>query len=45
MALQYFADKYITPKHPNLGVNSIFPLPYKIDTAEVGAEQLSVTQK
>jgi hypothetical protein len=45
MALQYFADKYITSKHPNLGVDSTFPLPYKIDTAEVRQAQVSVTQK
>ncbi|HET9695704.1 MAG TPA: hypothetical protein VFP40_02480 [Terriglobales bacterium] len=45
MALQYFADKYITPKHPNLGIDSTFALPYKIDTAVVGSGEVSVTQK
>ena len=45
MALQYFADKYITSKHPNLGIDSTFTLPYKIDTAVVGSGQVAITQK
>jgi len=45
MVLQFFADKYITPKHPGIGVDSTFNLPYRIDTATVGSRQLAVTQK
>jgi hypothetical protein len=45
MALQYFADKYITSKHPNLGIDSTFAMPYKIDTAVVGSAQVAITQK
>ena len=45
MALSFFADKYITPKYPNLGVDSTFALPYRIDTAIVGDHQLTVFQK
>ncbi len=45
MALEYFADKYIKPKHPELGLDSSFDLPYKIDTAEVGSHQVTLTQK
>ena len=43
--LQLFVEKYLQPKYPNLGLNSQFALPYKIDTATVGRNQLTVTQK
>jgi hypothetical protein len=45
MALQYFVEKYITPKYPNVGLDSQFQLPAKIDTAVVGYHKLTVTQK
>lgn len=45
MALEYFVEKYITPKHPDIGLDSQFKLPYRIDIATVGARQLTVTQK
>jgi hypothetical protein len=45
MALEYFVEKYITPKHPDIGLDSQFKLPYRIETATVGARQLTVTQK
>lgn len=45
MALEYFVEKYITPKHPNVGMDSTFQLPDKIDTAMVGYHKLTVIQK
>jgi len=45
MALQYFAEKYLTPKYPNVGLDSQFKLPNRIDTATVGYHKLSVGQK
>lgn len=45
MALEFFADKYIKPKYPNLGVDSTFALPNRVDTALVGAHQVALTQK
>jgi hypothetical protein len=45
MALEFFANKYITPKYPNLGVDSEFQLPDRIDLATVGYHKLTVTQK
>ena len=45
MALEFFANKYITPKYPNLGVDSEFQLPDRIDLASVGYHKLTVTQK
>ena len=45
MALQYFVDKYITPKYPNVGMDSTFQMPDRIDTAKVGSHKLILTQK
>lgn len=45
MALEYFVSKYITPKYPNVGIDSQFQLPNKIDLATVGYHKLTVTQK
>jgi hypothetical protein len=44
-ALELFVDKYLKPKYPELGLNSRFDLPDKIDTATVGHGKLTVTQK
>ncbi len=43
--LQLFVEKYVQPKYPGLGLDSKFPLPDRIDTAIVGAHELTVTQK
>jgi len=45
MALEYFAEKYITPKYPNVGLDSQFKLPNRIDTATVGYHKISIVQK
>ena len=45
MALEYFVGKYITPKYPNVGIDSQFHLPDKIDLATVGYHKVTVTQK
>jgi hypothetical protein len=45
IALEYFATKYIKPKHPNLGLDSQFPLPDRIDTATIGDHTLTLTQR
>ena len=45
MVLQLFVDKYLKPKYPNLGLDSTFRLPDKIDIAIVGAHQVTLTQK
>jgi hypothetical protein len=43
--LQAFAEKYLKPKYPNIGLDSRFALPDRIDTASVGLHKLTVTQK
>ena len=45
MALEYFVSKYITPKYPNVGIDSQFQLPDKVDMAIVGYHKVTVTQK
>jgi hypothetical protein len=45
MALQYFAEKYLTPKYPNVGLDSQFRLPNRIDNAAVGYHKISIVQK
>jgi hypothetical protein len=45
MALEYFVDRYIHPKYPDLGIDSRFKLPNKINEAEVGSHQVTVVQR
>jgi hypothetical protein len=45
MALEYFVNKYITPKYRNVGMDSRFQMPDKVDLAAVGYHKLTVTQK
>jgi hypothetical protein len=43
--LQLFVEKYLQPTYPDLGLDSQFELPNRIDTATVGEHTLTVTQK
>ena len=43
--LQLFVEKYLKPKYPDVGIDSKFPLPDRIDTAVVGPHKVTVTQK
>jgi len=45
MALQFFIDRYIKPKHPEIGIDSRFQMPDRINSAVVGQRQLTVVQK
>jgi hypothetical protein len=45
IALEFFVAKYIKPKYPNVGLDSQFVLPNRIDAATVGYHKLTVTQK
>jgi hypothetical protein len=44
-ALQLFVEKYLQPKYPNIGLDSRFALPARIDKATVGRHTLTLTQK
>lgn len=43
--LQIFVEKYLQPKYSNVGMDSRFRLPDRIDVAIVGPHKLTVTQK
>jgi hypothetical protein len=43
--LQLFVEKYLKPKYPNVGIDSRFALPARIDAATVGLHKVSVIQK
>jgi len=45
MVLQFFAQHYLTPKYPNVGVTSTFKLPLRIDSAVVEAGRVELVQK
>jgi hypothetical protein len=45
VALEFFVEKYVTSKYPNVGLDSQFKLPNRIDLASVGYHKLTVTQK
>jgi hypothetical protein len=43
--LQLFVEKYLQPRYPEIGLNSRFKLPDRIDTATVGEHTVTVVQK
>jgi C1A family cysteine protease len=43
--LQIFVQKYLQPRYPNIGLDSRFALPDRVDTATVGLHTLTLTQK
>lgn len=43
--LELFVEKFLQPKYPEIGLDSRFPLPEKIDTAIIGARNLTIIQK
>jgi hypothetical protein len=45
MALEYFVNKYLTPKYPNVGMTSRFKLPSRVDSAKVEAAKVTAYQR
>ena len=45
IALEFFIDRYIKPKHPEIGLDTHFQMPDRIDTAVAGQRQVTVVQK
>ena len=43
--LEIFVSKFLKPKYPNVGLDSEFKLPNRIDVATVGYHKLTVSQK
>ena len=42
--LELFVEKYLQPKYPDVGLDSRFALPARVDAATVGLHKLTVTQ-
>lgn len=45
IALQFFVERYLKPKYPNVGQTSTFKLPLRIDSAAVETGQVTLVQK
>ncbi len=45
IALAFFVEKFLTPKYPNVGIDSEFELTDRIDGAVIGYHKLTVTQR
>ena len=43
--LQLFVEKYLKPRYPNIGIDSRFALPARVDAATVGLHRVTVTQQ
>jgi hypothetical protein len=43
--LELFVEKYITPSNPDIGIDSKFALPDRIDTATVGPHTVTLIQR
>jgi hypothetical protein len=43
--LELFVEKYLKPKYPNIGLDSRFALPARVDAATIGLHRLTVAQK
>lgn len=43
--LEMFVEKYLKPKYPNIGIDSRFALPARVDTATVGLHRVVIAQK
>ena len=44
-ALEFFIDRYVKPKHPEVGLDTRFQMPARIDRAQVGEHTLTLQQK
>ncbi len=45
MALQFFIDRFVSPKYPKVGLDRDYRLPAKMDSVVIGQRQGTVTQK
>lgn len=43
--LELFVQKYLKPKYPNVGIDSRFALPARVDAATIGLHKVTVTQQ
>jgi len=44
-ALEPFVEKYLKPKYPEVGLDSRFALPARVEAATIGLHKVTITQK
>jgi len=44
-ALEFFVERYLRPRYPQVGLDTRFQMPRRIDTAIVGEHKLTLVQK
>ena len=44
-ALEFFVQKYVTPRYPNVGMTSSFKMPLRIQTATVESSKVALIQR
>jgi hypothetical protein len=45
MALEMFINQYVKPKYPNVGLDNVYRLPARIDSATLSEQQGTIVQK
>jgi hypothetical protein len=45
LVLEMFAEKYLKPRYPNIGLDSQFAMPARVDAATVGLHKVALVQK
>ena len=43
--LEMFVEKYLKPKYPDIGIDSLFALPARVDSATIGLHTVTIVQK
>ena len=43
--LELFVEKYLKPTYPDIGMDSRFPLPARVDSAVIGLHKVTLTQQ
>ena len=43
--LELFVEKYLKPKYPEIGIDSRFALPARVDAATIGLHRVTIIQK
>jgi hypothetical protein len=45
LILQLFVQKFVQPKYPNIGIDSKFSMPDRVDSATIGLQESTLIQK
>lgn len=45
MAMELFVDHYLKPKYPDVGLDTRFRMPSRVDSATVGNDEVTLTQR